>query len=62
MLIHKYLEIAKLEQNSVPMMPEQVVKVPRSVSPVARAGAGDISERELSRERHNLQLQTTPPA
>ncbi|KAF9795803.1 hypothetical protein SFRURICE_013809 [Spodoptera frugiperda] len=29
------------------MMPEQVVKVPRSVSPVARAGAGDISEREL---------------
>ncbi|XP_022815081.1 uncharacterized protein LOC111348629 isoform X2 [Spodoptera litura] len=43
-------------------MPEQVVKVPRSASPVARAGAGDISERELSRERHNLQLQTTPPA
>ncbi|XP_075974481.1 uncharacterized protein LOC142975508 [Anticarsia gemmatalis] len=41
-------------------MPEQLVKVPRSVSPVARAGAGDISERELSRERHNLQ--TTPPA
>lgn len=36
--------------------------MPRSVSPVARAGAGDISERELSRERHNLQLQTTPPA
>ncbi|KAF9418371.1 hypothetical protein HW555_004801 [Spodoptera exigua] len=41
-------------------MPEQLVKVPRSASPVARAGAGDISERELSRERHNLQ--TTPPA
>nr|XP_049696709.1 paramyosin [Helicoverpa armigera] len=40
-------------------MPEQLVKVPRSASPVARAGAGDISERELSRERHNLQ---TPPA
>ncbi|KAL0881241.1 hypothetical protein ABMA27_002338 [Loxostege sticticalis] len=28
-------------------------------SPVARAGAGDISERELSRERYTLQ--TTPP-
>ncbi|XP_026732896.1 uncharacterized protein LOC113497519 [Trichoplusia ni] len=41
-------------------MPEQLLKVPRSASPVARAGAGDISERELSRERHNLQ--TTPPA
>ncbi|CAB3235316.1 unnamed protein product [Arctia plantaginis] len=41
-------------------MPEQLLKVPRSVSPVARAGAGDISERELSRERHKLQ--TTPPA
>ncbi|PZC72095.1 hypothetical protein B5X24_HaOG211944 [Helicoverpa armigera] len=41
------------------VMPEQLVKVPRSASPVARAGAGDISERELSRERHNLQ---TPPA
>ncbi|KOB76006.1 Uncharacterized protein OBRU01_06501, partial [Operophtera brumata] len=41
-------------------MPENVLKMPRSVSPVARTGAGDISERELSRERHTLQ--TTPPA
>ncbi|CAF4952996.1 unnamed protein product [Pieris macdunnoughi] len=30
------------------------LKVPQSASPVARWGAGDISERELSRERHNL--------
>ncbi|KAJ8730497.1 hypothetical protein PYW08_001910 [Mythimna loreyi] len=44
----------------MPEQPIQPMKVPRSVSPVARAGAGDISERELSRERHNLQ--TTPPA
>ncbi|XP_045529414.1 uncharacterized protein LOC123717459 [Pieris brassicae] len=34
-------------------MPENL-KVPQSASPVARWGAGDISERELSRERHNL--------
>ncbi|XP_022116678.2 uncharacterized protein LOC110994382 [Pieris rapae] len=34
-------------------MPESL-KVPQSASPVARWGAGDISERELSRERHNL--------
>ncbi|CAK1540808.1 unnamed protein product [Leptosia nina] len=34
-------------------MPEHL-KVPQSASPVARSGAGDISERELSRERHNL--------
>ncbi|KAJ0175868.1 hypothetical protein K1T71_009027 [Dendrolimus kikuchii] len=40
-------------------MPENVPKMPRSVSPAAKAGAGDISERELSRERNNLQ--TTPP-
>ncbi|XP_004929403.1 uncharacterized protein LOC101742066 [Bombyx mori] len=41
-------------------MPENSPKMARSASPVARAGAGDISERELFRERHNLQ--TTPPA
>ncbi|XP_060803902.1 myosin-2 [Amyelois transitella] len=35
-------------------------KVPQSASPVARFGAGDISERELSQERHNLRT-TTPP-
>ncbi|KAM3963768.1 uncharacterized protein ACR2FA_002291 [Aphomia sociella] len=40
-------------------MAERLLKTPESASPVARAGAGDISERELSRERHNLQ--TTPP-
>ncbi|VVD03317.1 unnamed protein product [Leptidea sinapis] len=34
-------------------MPENP-KLPQSASPVARAGAGDISERELSRERSNL--------
>ncbi|KAG6461273.1 hypothetical protein O3G_MSEX012528 [Manduca sexta] len=41
-------------------MPENLPKMPRSASPVARSGAGDISERELSRERYTLQ--TTPPA
>ncbi|XP_028166956.1 uncharacterized protein LOC114357517 [Ostrinia furnacalis] len=39
-------------------MPEGL-KIPQSTSPVARAGAGDISERELSRERDSLQA--TPP-
>ncbi|CAG9785864.1 unnamed protein product [Diatraea saccharalis] len=40
-------------------MPENVMpKIPQSPSPVARAGAGDISERELSRERHNMQTPT----
>ncbi|CAH2108691.1 unnamed protein product [Euphydryas editha] len=39
-------------------MPESL-KISQSVSPVTRAGAGDISERELSRERCHL---TTPPA
>ncbi|XP_059055589.1 centrosomal protein of 290 kDa-like [Achroia grisella] len=38
-------------------MPENIMKIPQSAPPVARAGAGDISERELSRERHKL---TTP--
>ncbi|XP_053613011.1 uncharacterized protein LOC128676738 isoform X2 [Plodia interpunctella] len=35
-------------------------KVPQLASPVARFGAGDISERELSQERQNLRT-TTPP-
>ncbi|KAJ2950302.1 hypothetical protein O0L34_g11668 [Tuta absoluta] len=41
-------------------MREQLPKISQNASPVARSGAGDISERELSRERHNLQ--STPPA
>ncbi|RVE50743.1 hypothetical protein evm_004653 [Chilo suppressalis] len=43
-----------MPENVLPMLP----KIPQSPAPVARAGAGDISERELSRERHNMQ---TPP-
>ncbi|XP_026314705.1 uncharacterized protein LOC113226334 [Hyposmocoma kahamanoa] len=40
---------------------QDLPKMPANSSPpVARSGAGDISERELSRERYNLQ--TTPPA
>ncbi|KAL4710621.1 hypothetical protein ACJJTC_003257 [Scirpophaga incertulas] len=44
-------------------MPENTmanpIKLMRTPAPVIRSGAGDISERELSRERYNLQ--TTPP-
>ncbi|XP_045495334.1 early endosome antigen 1-like [Colias croceus] len=39
-------------------MPENT-KMAQSASPVARSGGGDISEREFSRERHNLY--STPP-
>ncbi|XP_073948942.1 uncharacterized protein [Choristoneura fumiferana] len=39
-------------------MPESLKQ--QTPAPVSRSGAGDISERELSRERYNLQ--TTPPA
>lgn len=40
-------------------MPENIIKVPQDASPVARTGGGDISQRELNRERNALQ--TTPP-
>ncbi|XP_052755170.1 uncharacterized protein LOC116412703 [Galleria mellonella] len=40
-------------------MPDNSLKIPQNESPMARAGAGDISKIELSRERNNLQ--TTPP-
>lgn len=48
------LNIVYKKMQDLPKMPAN------SSPPVARSGAGDISERELSRERYNLQ--TTPPA
>ncbi|CAH2077169.1 unnamed protein product, partial [Iphiclides podalirius] len=41
-------------------MPEQSLKMPQNASPPVRTGAGDISERELSREQYSLN--STPTA